>query len=471
MKRVSGTVLGIAITERGMALAEVSGTSVSKTALWERSPGVGTPGLSEPEIATAGAEFRKFLKEKGFASRQAIVGLPAKWITAKPWQVPPSAPSAAAAILRLAAERQFPPELKDFVFDYAGSASPSEPTTVLLAGTSQQRIRQIVAVCEAAGLNVLAVSSSTLALAAVLSQNQRKDIVLALNRDAAELVVQAENGPRSLRHLAVAGEQLISSNGSAAPALATLGSELMRTSLASGNGANGELLLWDSLGLHSEAVETLRSRYSLNIAPARNLGSASFVSGQNNAEYGPAASLALLALNNQGIPLDFLHSRLIPPRQTKLGPKVYWGVAAGVVLLLAVGLGFWSLHEKQLELAKLNDQLAQLQNTMGTAKAMVAKVSAADGWYANRPSMLDCMEHVTAAFPAEGVIWATNISVRDTGAGTITGRARDQSQVLLVYDRMKNDAKFSRVVVNDIRQGTGSNSRDITFSISFGFAL
>ena len=85
--------------------------------------------------------------------------------------------------------------------------------------------------------------------------------------------------------------------------------------------------------------------------------------------------------------------------------------------------------------------------------------------------MIDCLEHLTAAFPQEGSIWATNISVRDNGRGSVTGKARDQASVLAGYDRMKNDLKFSKATVDYIRQGTGSSAGQSTFSISFIFKL
>jgi hypothetical protein len=471
LKRVTGSVLGIAVTERGFFVAELNAAGgVTKTGRWEQGPTVTIAGSSADAITAAGAAFRKFVKETGFSTNKAVVGLPAKWITARSWQVPPSTTTAANAILRLAAERQFPPELKDFVFDYAGTTSATEPSMVLLTGTSQQRITQIISIAESAGLNVLAVTSSALALSTVLAKQSPQKILVALSSESTELVVQADNGPRTLRHLAISGEQLASSNGTAAPALAMLGSELMRTSLAAGESSH-ELLLWDGSGLRNDALQTLRDRYSLLITPARDLTGANLASSQSAAEFGPAAALALLALRGETLPVDYLHSRLRPPKQTRMGRKVYWGIGIAAAIVVGFAAEIWSLHNKQLELNTLNDTLAQLQPTVLTAKAMDAKVKTADGWYADRPSMLDCMEHITSAFPQEGVIWATNIAVRDNGIGTVTGKARDQIQVLAVYDRMKNDAKFSKVIVNDIRQGTGSNSREISFSISFNFNL
>ncbi|HEY1683366.1 MAG TPA: hypothetical protein VGG19_01270 [Tepidisphaeraceae bacterium] len=460
MKRASGTFLGISVTERGFSIAEATSSAITQTAQWQ-SPGT-LPGMSPEDLATAGNALKQFLKQHNFSATKTIIGFPAKWITARPWPVPPSASTAAHAILRLAAERQFPPELKDFTFDYAGETSATEQTSVLLAGTSQQRIAQIIQIAEKAGLNVQGITSTTLALAVMLPRD--KKILVAVSPDGTELVTQSDAGPRSLRHLSVAGEQLISSNGSSAPALAMLGSELMRASLAQGN---SELLLWDSAGLRRDSINALRERYNLNLSAATDLSGVPVQAS----EFGPAAALALVGARGEELPLDFLHPRLAPPKENLFGKKVYWGIAVAVLLIVVIGSYFYSINQQQAQLDQMNQELHDEQPRVVNDKATEARMAIADQWYATRPSMLNCLNHVTAAFPQEGVIWATQISMRDNGMGTVTGRSRDQFEPLAVYDRMKNDHAFSKVVVNDIRQGTGNTSRTWTFSISFTFAL
>lgn len=465
MKRITASVLGIAVSEQEFFIAEIGSSpnaSVTRTATFPLSA-----PLAQPQ--ELGDAFRLFLKKNGFSASKAVIGLPAKWITAKPWPVPPATPTAAAAILRLAAERQFPPELKDFVFDYAGKTDASQASTVLLAGTSQQRINQLTDIAEAANLGVLGVTSSSLALSAALRQTDREKILVALGSDSTELVINAGNGPRSLRHLAIPSGQLVSSNGNAAPAVALLGSELMRASLA-GEGPAQELLLWDSLGLRDDALAILRDRYNLNLSTARDLSPLNLAGAKEISTYGPAAALALLAVRGQELPVNFLKTRLAPPKQRKIGRNVLIGAGVAVLILAGIAWSIWSIQNQQSQLNRLNDQIKQQQPLLTTARAMDSKVTTADQWYANRTSALACMEHITQAFPQAGTIWATNISMRDNGVGTITGLTRDQGEVLAVYDRMKNDSKFfTHVVVNDIRQGAGSNNRQITFSISFVF--
>ena len=244
----------------------------------------------------------------------------------------------------------------------------------------------------------------------------------------------------------------------------------MRASLAAGDGTSGELLLWDSLGLPNDALTTLRDRYSLHLSATRNFAGVELSLDQAG-PFGAAAGLASLAIRGETLPLDFLHSALIPPKHHRIGRKVIWGIGVGAAVVVGIVAMAWSLHTRQLELNDLTGQISQMQPAVTSARAMDAKVTTADDWYANRPSILNCMEHITQAFPQEGLIWATNISLRDNGIGSITGKARDQIQPLAVFDRMKNDPKFGKVTVDYIRQGTGTNSREITFSISFIFKL
>lgn len=468
MTRTGASILGLAISERAIIAAELGASTaptVHKTA---------TLKLSAPikDAASAGAMLRKFLKENGFSAGRVVLGLPAKQIMSRPWQVPPSTPTAAAAILRLAAERQFPPEFKDLIFDYAGNPNPTEPSKVLLLATSKQHVDLAVGMAESAGLSVLGVTSSSLALSAAVKKPERNKILVSLSNESTELVINSDQGPRLLRYLPVESEHLLSANGSAGAAVATLGSELMRASLAGGESTNHDLLLWDALGLRPDSLAALSDRYGMAVSTARDLSllqvGAPADAKADISVYGPAVALALLARRGSIFPVDFLHSRLAPPKQRRIGRKIYWAIALAVVLAIAIAASVWSLQNQQNKLDKLNESIKNMQPALSAARTLDAKVRTANGWYDNRPATLDCLLHLTEAFPQEGTVWATNISLRDNGVGTVTGKAIDYRDVLSIYDHMKNDPKFSKVVLNNTNMRQG-NSKDTVFSISFNF--
>ncbi len=99
---------------------------------------------------------------------------------------------------------------------------------LLHGGVAKQYVDNAAAMATAAGLKVAAVTSSTLALGAMM-QSDRHGMILLLGNEAAELAVFNEGAPRALRHLPVSGLQLASSNGTAAGALSALSGEIMRT--------------------------------------------------------------------------------------------------------------------------------------------------------------------------------------------------------------------------------------------------
>src|SRR5579862_4326436 len=93
-------VLGIAVGERSMLVAEVhaasGGPQVVKTGEFTYPEGVGLK-----DGAALGAALGQFLKEQGFAARLANFGLPAKWVVSKHKDVPAVDDSLLADTLRL----------------------------------------------------------------------------------------------------------------------------------------------------------------------------------------------------------------------------------------------------------------------------------------------------------------------------------------------------------------------------------
>src|SRR5687767_14801359 len=154
----NSSFLGIAIGERSLAVVEVS----ASRGAWE----VRRCAQFDPPAENPGEAFGAFLREKRFSASQAVVGLPAKWIVAREKGIPPADETMAADVLRLQAERLFSSELKDLIFDYAGTPDPNAPGKVLLLAMPRQQLDRAVAMLETAGLTVAGVLPSTLALAA-----------------------------------------------------------------------------------------------------------------------------------------------------------------------------------------------------------------------------------------------------------------------------------------------------------------
>src|SRR5688572_23916517 len=125
----SSSFLGIAFSDAGALVAEVAGGggNMRRTATFTFTP---EANLDHPEAA--GKALAAFLREHHFGASRAVVGVPARWLIAVEREIPPADEDLARATLRLQAERLAVAESGELVFDYAGKASTSAPTKVLL---------------------------------------------------------------------------------------------------------------------------------------------------------------------------------------------------------------------------------------------------------------------------------------------------------------------------------------------------
>jgi hypothetical protein len=163
----STSFLGLAISERAVVCAEVAargagGGTARRTATFTLPPELSLD--AKPE--SVGTVLSVFLRENKFTASRCVVGVPARWLIAVEKEVPPSDPVAARAMLRLQAERLAVAENGEVVFDFAANPNPTPPPKVLLVGMLRSRLERIEKIVQAAGLELEAVTSSGLSLAA-----------------------------------------------------------------------------------------------------------------------------------------------------------------------------------------------------------------------------------------------------------------------------------------------------------------
>src|SRR6185295_1216852 len=129
--------------------------------------------------------------------------------------------------------------------------SPAAPARVLLVGVLRQRLDKVARMMDAAGMSVLAITSSGLVLASCVRKIADGDGgVLVLNKNGGEIVWRSAGMPRMLRHVPVMTN---GTNGHPdSPGLAPLGNELRRavaTAQQGGDNGDQQVLLLDGLGL------------------------------------------------------------------------------------------------------------------------------------------------------------------------------------------------------------------------------
>jgi hypothetical protein len=401
-------VLGVVLGEKSLLTAEVAivddAPQVKRLAEMVYPEGI---TLAQPvELAKA---MGHFLKDNEFGSRQAVVGIPLKWIVVKPKEVPPTDDATVAQLLRLEAEQEFSTELKDLVYDFASEAQNGEAAanrgnrSVLLAATPKKYIDAIEAFCEGARLKLMSIMPSALALGRVTGESVKRDVmVLSVGSAGSELSSHRQAAATAIRSLRPATPQ---------PAFMN---ELRRavSTLASPSG-DREMVLWDGAGLNAD---NLGKQLGLTVTTGelRSLGvdtSQAGINGQG-AKFAAAVALALAGMSEAGPAIDFLHSRLAPPKQHRIPRWAY--MAAGAALLLIVGgiMCYSDLSDEEQKVADLNAQINTQQKQVDAATDFVSKAKLAQYWHAGDPRYLLCWRDLENVIPDDHETYAISVEIK-----------------------------------------------------------
>ncbi|HYE19587.1 MAG TPA: PilN domain-containing protein [Tepidisphaeraceae bacterium] len=480
MKMRASSFLGLAVGERSIVCAEVGAGAgdrrdVRHAAAFPLPEGALTGPGAAARLAPTGQALAEFLKRHGFGANRAVVGVPARWLLAVERDLPPAAPDAASAMLRLQAERLAVSETGEMVFDYAGRPDANAARKVLLVGIPRQRVTAIEKLLDAAGIDVAAVVPSSLALAAEASGP-----VVVLGRTGAELVMSAHGTPRLLRHVSTP----LGKDGGP-PALGPLSSELARTVAmsggATGNGSARDLVLWDGVGLTKAQFGELAGRVGMPVTPgdapsmlrvgtSTTNGAAAAMAG-GAGEFAPAISLALAGLDRKRLPMDFTRSRLAPPKVKRISTQALWGMIAGALLLTALVWLYWTGAQAESEAETVAATRKKIEGDVKTAKASIDTTNYGRGFFDRRTPVLDVLLEVTKTIQPQDPLWATGFTIRSTGTVTLSGRASRQDIVYTLQNRLLENKKFSKVSVSSINQeqSRGREAGATNFTITFTY--
>ncbi len=468
-------LLGIAVGDKAMLVAEVSctGNRCEVAAAGQFSFG---PGQSLQQPEALGHSFAEFLKERGFSTRKAVFGLPAKWILTKTKEVPAADQRTISDMLRLQVEGDAMPELKDLVFDFTGHSAQREGA-VLLVGTPRKHLDQIAAFAQAARITPVGITASVAALASATNRAKKDALVLSLTHGGAELAVQHGGFPSLMRHIG-------STSGSGAPMLMgelrRAASSLSRNGHDHGNGSihgspstNGnsrrDLVLWDDLDAGDEAgIATCRTAgesAGLNVVDG-DLSSIGVSAGSNGALRGTAVAVALAAETIQNrLAIDFLHTRLTPPKQQRYDQRIVIGAAAGLVLVALIFAAFWDVHSKQATLDEITNKDTAIASQVKAAKNFVEKVDFANKFHADEAHGADCLVELTKILDNDRLTYVTSFTLHDTRKGVLSGKSRDGASVVQLQTKLIANPHFHDVELLDDRETANGAS----FSISFLF--
>ncbi len=458
-------LLGLTFGERALLIAEVSD---GDRATVRRVGEFVFPDQStlEENAAALGKALGEYLEREGFSARAAIVGLPARWLLVKSKELPPTDAATAANLLRLQVESGASTGL-DLMYDYVGEPDAAGNSTVMVVGTPQSRMESVQTLCDAAGVKLLGITASALALGARIS-DQRDGLVLGVDDADAELIARKDGAITFLRRV-----------GSPDQSRSFIGELRRAISMLPHRGGNEELLLWDQTGLDAaDLAKSLDMPVRAGNGAMLNINPMPGVNGQAM-RHAASIAVALSGFDPDARTIDFLHSRLAPVKERRI-PR--WAIISAVAAIVVIVAGIWAyqnLMNQQAAVATLQARLASMQGQIKSADAFVTTVSYARHWHAENPRYLACLKDLSAAFPTDGQTYAVSIMLRETMAvgprgkpvetGTLTGqcygKTSDQERVQRLLEQLRRNPAFEDAKLGG-SQDTGRTG-DVSFSITF----
>jgi len=470
---INHKILGLDIEEHSILAAELraNGKHCEVRSVAEF---VFPENVSFDKPAELGQRLHEFLSSNHFSAKNAVIGIPVKWLIMRREEIPPAGADSLASILRIKAERDFSLDYNDLVFDYIGRGRATEKSSLLLVATLRQRIEQLVETSHAAGLTGFSITSSFLVVASAFRQTGFENgYALYIRPNYAEFLVQQNKSVTLLRHIPLS----VGARQDAKTDVSTLDRELRRLiSVLPNSGSDtgtGKLFIWNAANISPEDLQVFEQNISLQVEIVNGTANLavkkSIRSGESGiGRFAAAISLASAAGKPRLLGIDFLNSHIHPERKAADGRRILRAVLVGLAVVLCglfIILGWYS---RKAEVAELRTRLEGMKQDITEAEAVIDKVSFSRGWYSARPPFLDCLKQLTLAFPTQTDIWVTSLAIREDMQANVTGKSLDEKSVLQLLDALKSNVSFSDVEMLYMRN-IGRSTKEISFAISFTF--
>jgi len=464
-------ILGIAVDEFGIVAAEMrfrpGHPEVRRVGQWNFEE-----KLNSDNAIEIGKKLRQFLRTNHFSSKQAVIGIPTKWIIAKEITAPPASPNVLADMLSIQAERAFSLNASELIFDYCGRTSVSEKSEVLLLAAQRQIVDLITEMVASAGLSIQSITVSALAFSKILSKGHPEyRYGLYTRENYCEFWTQMNGTPRSIQHIPIAGKY--ESQDNHAEQLAATIQRMILQSSQQGQSPPYKITAYDGFGLSDEIMNRLNEKLAPQVIVTN--GGTQLLSGRFSLSDYPekarsvaAIAVAMTAIVTDKPPVDFLNPRIGLKKTSNRKSVKVWAGVIGVACLMALVAIFVDWQADRKDIATYTQQLELMSDDIAAAKEVVNRISYASSWTSQEPVFLNCLRELTLTFPEEPLVWATNLRLSENAGAALVGKAVDEKGFYEVLDKIKEQKAFSNVQMIHIRDA-GRDSREKEFAVHFEF--
>ncbi len=425
------------------------------------------PLTNDPDLV--GREIRNHLADAGLRQRRCVVALPLKWALTTHTEIPEAAEQDAESFLQIEAERSFPCDVSTLILATSRYQSTSGRKHATIVGVPRTHVTALEQVLRAAQLKP---ESFTLGITALFPPTKPASegvLALVIGETHVGLQITTGNGIAALRALEGAlvsegGERRFYADLVTRETRITLGqlaADLRQRvrqvkicgprDLAQQLADEVELRL-EPLGLQTEQVTTYqRDDFSVHIPPAVTVS--------------PTFSLAARHAAGEAPSFEFL-----PPRVSQWqefvsryssGKLQRVGVAAGGVAVL-VALAFLF---QQIQIWRLDSQWSQIKSKVTELKELQRKTVQFQAWTDHKLRGITILKKLTEAFPEDGSVTAKAVEIREAGAVTCTGTARDYQALLKTVEKLRAVPEIPEVSLGQTR----GQSPALQFSLTFAW--
>jgi len=448
--------LGIVFYERTIAVSEVK--SAGDSCQVHRSAEFEMPdGMTIENIASQESEFGAFLKENGFRSSKAVVGISAKQIVSTLLKIPLIQDAdILQETIKIHLERKLEADFSDIVFDCWDCQQNNTDATLVLM-ILKKTITAIKAFLVAFKITPLWITSSSLGLDLITTAGVNCNIV---------------NYPRSLEVFIFQDRNL-----NAVLNISKKNNDLFGSELAEDVSRQIKQALWSVPNKGDQSNYTVwttnRDAASVGQQLSRTLSDLKQVEIKGLDGSGPAGNLCDVAAQLAGraiaanpVGINFLNGH--HPAKTAIIPKQWWSriaIGAATVFLL-LGLYFYSWYADSVTIARYQQDLDSMNENVQAAEKMIDQVGYAKKWFSRQPVHLENLRELTLSFPRSSDIWLTSLAVDPSLNQVIAGRATHEDAILDVVDTLKANPLFKDIKLLYIRK-MGKNTNVMTFAINF----
>jgi hypothetical protein len=383
--------------------------------------------------ASLGAMVRQALESNGIREKQCLVTLPIGALFSARTEVPPLEEEDLQSFFDTQAEREFPFPLEGLRVSRAAFSGADGKSHVLMMALASQRLAVMSDILEQAGLVPL---SWSLAQAG-------ETFLRSLGEEHALCLMQTPSG---FDLLAISGGSLV------------LARSLSESDQAHQLAREIKISLGELCPNMQRSIRTCLLSPGASAHPAIQQAMAQLSErlGMACREVSPqqpslATCLAQDYFHGPSNPIEFLAprpSRLEAWSQRFSDGRSKWIGGGAAAAILTVGLVFFWQGQT---LQALEEQWAAMEDPVKELETLQERIRQYRGWFDSSIPTLQCIQHLTEAFPEEGEVWVKELDIRDHGVVSCSGLARSNRAWLDMLDKLRNSPQVKDLTVDQVR--------------------